>query len=449
MRPTSERRVPSVPVRPGTRRGWQVFGACAWSAAALLADEVRARLTRHARPVPSGPARLRGTLERLGPTFVKLGQVLSTRPDLLSPAYEAELARLQDAAAPVPWSRVHASLASALGAPPEETFRQLSSTPLAAASIGQVHAGLLADGTDVVVKVRRPGVVEQVEVDLGLIDAAARAVARFSPMRRFDPVGLAREFATTLRRELDYTLEARNAQRLRAELSSMPDVEVPIVVWDLTTDSVLTETRVFGAKIDDLAAIDALALDRPAVARRFADAYLTMVFVHRFFHADPHPGNVFVEADGTIAFVDFGMVGEVDAATGNGLVAVLGALVAADAIGLAEALLHLGIADLDVDRAGLERDLEVLVPTYRDQRLEDLHLARLVGDLMAIVRRHDLHFPSRIALLLKTVVMCEGVAAQLDPDFRLVALLVPYAAAFARRDAPLGEGTAGDTPPFA
>lgn len=434
-------------MRPETRRGWQVVGVCSWNAVALLADEARTRLTRSGPPVPPGPARLRRTLEHLGPTFMKLGQVLSTRPDLLSPSYEAELARLQDAAPPVAWPEVHAALVRALGAPPEEMFRWLSSTPLAAASIGQVHAGLLVDGTEVVVKVRRPGVVEQVEVDLGLIDAAARAAARFSPLRRFDPVGLSREFAATLRRELDYTLEAHNAQRLRAELSSMAGVEVPIIVWDLTTDSVLTETMISGAKIDDIAAIDALALDRPSVARRFADAYLTMVFVNRFFHADPHPGNVFVEGDGTIGFMDFGMVGEVDAATGDGLVAVLGALVAADPVALAEALLHLGIAGTDVDRVGLERDLEPLLVTYRDQPLEDLHLARLVADLMAVVRRRDLRLPSRIALLLKTVVMCEGVAVQLDPGFRLVPRLVPYAAALVRRDEPAAERTEGDAPP--
>ena len=373
---------------------------------------------------------------------MKLGQVLSTRPDLLPPTYEVELAELQDAAPPVPWSEVRAALERGLGAPPEEAFGRLDTTPLAAASIGQVHAGLLADGTDIIVKVRRPGVVEQVEVDLALIDAASRVLARLPIVRRFDPVGLAHEFASTLRRELDYTLEAANAERLRAELSSMQGVEVPMIVWDLTTESVLTETRVFGAKIDDQTAIDALALDRPAVARRFADAYLTMVFVNRFFHADPHPGNVFVTADGTITFVDFGMVGEVDAATGDGLVAVLGALVSADAAGLAAALLHLGIATVDADRTGLERDLDALLATYRDQRLEDLHLARLVADLMGVVRRRNLLLPSRIALLLKTVVMCEGVAAQLDPDFRLLPLLVPYAVALARRT-PLGPTGSG------
>jgi ubiquinone biosynthesis protein len=163
------------------------------------------------------------------------------------------------------------------------------------------------------------------------------------------------------------------------------------------------------------------------VARAFAEAYLTMVFVHRFFHADPHPGNVFVRDDGVIGFVDFGMVGEVDDATGRGLVTVLIALVAADAGQLAHALLDLGVAGPTDDRAALERDLLELLDRYGSVALQDLSLAAVVGDLMAVVRRRDLRLPRRIALLLKTVVMCEGVAAQLDPGFRLVPVLVPYA----------------------
>lgn len=380
------------------------------------------------RPRMSGPVRLRRLLESLGTAYMKLGQVLSTRPDLVSPAYETELARLQDAAPPVPWPAVEAALARALGGPPAARFAQIDRAPLASASIGQVHGARLADGTPVVVKVRRPGVVDQVEIDLRLLRLGARIAARVPVIKHFDPVGLAAEFSETLRAELDYRREGENAERLAALLGASPWVRVPNVVWDRTTEDVLTESRIEGTKIDDVAALERSGVDRAAVAERFARAYLDMVFVHRFFHADPHPGNVFVDANGVIGFVDFGMVGTVDDTTGRGLARVLVALALGDAAQLADAMVALGVAGHVEDRAGLEADLADLLARYGDVPLEELGFRRVVGDVFAVVRRRDLRLPSNIALLLKTVMMCEGVAAQLDPRFRLVPVLIPYAA---------------------
>jgi ubiquinone biosynthesis protein len=396
---------------------------------ALGRDWLVARIMGRSRPV--GPRRLRLTLESLGPTFMKLGQVLSTRPDLVSPAYEAELTKLQDAAPPVAWTDIQATVTEALGDAPNRRFAEFSREPLAAASIGQVHAARLADGTDVVVKVRRPGVVTEIAVDLLLMRRAAKMAALLPAARRFDPVGLAAEFGATITAELDYLREASNAERLAGEFRADERVAFPTIIWERTADGVLTETRIVGIKIDDTDAIGRVGLDRAVVARDFAQAYLTMVFVHRFFHADPHPGNVFVGPDGVIGFVDFGMVGSVDEATGRGLVTVLTGLVAADSRALAAALTDLGVATLQRDRAGLESDLDHLLLRYRDLALQDLSLTAVVADLMTVVRRHELRLPSRIALLLKTVVMCEGVAARLDPGFRLIPLLVPYAARLA------------------
>jgi ubiquinone biosynthesis protein len=345
----------------------------------------------------------------------------------VTPAFEAELSRLQDAGPPIAWADVERAVTRGLGRPPASAYASFTRAPLAVASIGQVHAARLDDGTEVVVKVRRPGVVDAIGVDLRLLRALARLAARLPAARRFDPVGLSAEFAATITAELDYLQEGRNAERLAAELRGDPGIRIPSIIWDRTREDVLTETRIVGAKIDDVEAIERAGLDRAVVARSFAQAYLTMVFVHRFFHADPHPGNVFVREDGVIGFVDFGMVGEVDDATGRGLVTVLTALVAGDAAQLACALLDLGVADPELDRAGLERDLSDLLDRYGDVALQDLQLAAVVGDLMAVVRRRDLRLPRRIALLLKTVVMCEGVAARLDPGFRLVPVLVPYA----------------------
>ena len=392
---------------------------------ALAGEWLVARIRRTTEPV--GPRRLRRTLESLGPTFMKLGQVLSTRPDLVSPAYEAELSKLQDDAPSVPWSEIEVLVTGALGASPDRSFGEFTHEPLAAASIGQVHAARLHDGTEVVVKVRRPGVVAAIALDLVLLRTAARALSRLRAARRFDPSGLAEEFTGTITAELDYLREGHNAERLAAEFHGDDRVAFPTIIWDRTADGVLTETRIVGAKITDTASIERAGLDRTAVARDFARAYLTMVFVHRFFHADPHPGNVFVGHNGVIGFVDFGMVGEVDESTGRGLVTVLTALVAADPRELANALTDLGVATA-ADRVGLEADLDRLLRRYGDVPLQELELAAVVADLMEVVRDRDLRLPSRVALLLKTVVMCEGVAARLDPGFRLIPLLVPYAA---------------------
>ena len=376
-----------------------------------------------------GPEHLRLAFEELGPTFIKLGQVLSTRADLVPPEYESALAVLQDAAPSVPTADLVSAVESALGQPLRQTFSVFAAVPIAAASIGQVHAATLPDGTEVVVKVRRPGVVEQVAVDLELLNRLAEVASRRSSIaRRYDPVGLAREFGATLQAELDYLREGRNADLVAASFAEDGRVHVPRVLWDLTRDGVITEERIRGIKIDDLSALVAAGLDRAKIARTLADAYLSMVFEHRFFHADPHPGNVFAEMNGRVAFVDFGMVGSVTTRTGHGLGTMLLALVATDPAKMADGLLRLGIASDEVDRTIFERDLARFLEQYARLPLEELHLVPLIADVMTVVRAHRLRLPSDLALLLKTVMMCEGVAAQLDPTFQLIPHLLPYAA---------------------
>ncbi len=360
---------------------------------------------------------------------MKLGQVLSTRPDLMPPGYEAQLALLQDAAPVLPASVVTAAIEQTFGRPIVELFDQFNAAPLAAASIGQVHAATLRDGRDVVVKVQRPGVVDRVAVDLELIAGIARVLGRFDVVARYDPVGLAGEFAVTMGGELDYEREAQNATRIAENFATVSSVRIPDIVSDLTCDVVITEERIRGIKVDDVEALNAAGVDQVKLARCFVDAYLSMVFQHRFFHADPHPGNIFVDADGRVAFVDFGMVGTIDDTTGAQLGTILLALVAKDAGAMADGLLSMGVASEHVERTTFERDLAHLLERYGHVPLEQLHLRVLLVDLMSVVRAHRLRLPSAIALLLKTVMMCEGVAAQLDPAFELVPLLIPYAAA--------------------
>ena len=374
------------------------------------------------------PEHLRLALEELGVAFIKLGQILSTRADLLPPAYQTELAKLQDAAPPVAIEAVLATLEAELGRPVDAVFAHFDQEPLATGSIGQAHAATLADGTEVVVKVRRPRVVEQVEADLALLQNLAVTASRRSELAdRYDVVGLAQEFAQTLRAELDYVQEGRNAERFAANFAGDPDVHIPRVFWETTSARVLTLERIRGIKISDLAALDAAGIDRKALAERAARVVLKMVFEDGFFHADPHPGNFFIESGGRIGLIDFGMVGEVDERLQDRLANLLLAIAAEDADQLVDAMLGLGVARGRVDRVDLRRDLARLLARYAGRPLGELAVGALVSEALTVVRRHQLQLPPNLALLLKTVVMNEGMGARLDPSFTLGSVLAPYA----------------------
>ncbi|MCU1492534.1 MAG: hypothetical protein JWO62_298 [Acidimicrobiaceae bacterium] len=375
-----------------------------------------------------GPRRMRDTLAELGPTFVKLGQVLSTRPDLVPPRYEAELATLQDSVAPIDADAVHRALRRELGRDPRLLYVTFDDRPVAAASIGQVHGATLADGRQVVVKLRRPGVTAAVEEDLVLMRLVASMLSHVpGALRRVDVVGFVEQFSETIRGELDYVAEGHNADRARADLAQLP-VHIPAVVWEATTHGVLTLERIEGVKIDDLAGLDAIGADRPVIARTLAYVYLSMVFSFGFFHADPHPGNLFVEPGGRLAMVDFGMVGTVTPAVRAALVEIVLALVTHDTRRTVAAMRGLGVAPASVDEDVFVEELDRLTASSIELPVGELRLAPLVADLMTVSRRHRLAFPRELALLVKTVVMCEGLAAQLDPGFALPEVLVAFVA---------------------
>jgi ubiquinone biosynthesis protein len=375
-----------------------------------------------------GAAHLRMVLEELGTTFIKLGQILSTRSDLLPPEYQAELARLQDAAPPVPPDIVQETIVAELGHPIETAFACFDFTPLASASIGQAHAATLLDGTEVVVKVRRPGIVEQVAEDLEILqNLAVWASHHWDLADQYDLVGLAHEFARTLRDELDYLLEARNAERFADNFVYNASIHIPRVYWATTTSRVLTLERIRGIKINDMAALDAANIDRPALAERGAKLILHMVFEDGFFHADPHPGNFFVETDGRIGLIDFGMVGTVDARTQELLLDLLVAVTGQDAAQLGDVLQELGVAREHIDRQSLQRDLDRLLRQYYGLPLAEISISAILSDALSIIRRYHLQLPSNLMLLVKTIGMEEGLGIQLDPTFNLASVLAPYA----------------------
>lgn len=400
--------------------------------------EIAAILSRHGfgyvvdrlerEPSGAGPEHLRLVLEELGVAFVKLGQLLSTRSDLLPPEYVAELAKLQDAVPALSNETVQAVISEELGQHFQEVFSSFDEEPLAAGSIGQAHAAVLRDGTEVVVKVRRPGVVEQVQQDLEIFqNLAARAARRLRLAAEYDVVGLADEFARTLRGELDYLAEGRNADRFAATLAGDPDVLVPRLYWDATTSRMLTLGRVRGVKIDDVAALEAAGVEPRDLAERATRLTAEMIFGNGFFHADPHPGNLFIQPDGRVGLIDFGMVGSLDDRLRIRLGRLLVAFARRDIDRLADALLDLGAPYRAVDREAFTSDLEGLLARYEGTGIGEISLMRLIEEALVIVRRHRLQLPREIALLLRVLVIDQGVAAHLDPDFRIQKALAPYA----------------------
>ena len=375
----------------------------------------------------TGPEHLRRALEELGTTFIKLGQILSTRADLLPPEYLTELSKLQDAAPSVPFRAVRKVLLAELGHPIEKAFLSFNPEPLAAASIGQAHAATLVDGTEVVVKIRRPGVVEQVHEDLEILKELATAASRHWEFAdRYDLVGIVNEFSETLRAELDYIREAHNAERFAANFTCENKIHIPRVYWETTTSRVLTLERIRGTKINDLVGLDKQGIDRRELAEFASDVVMKMVCENGFFHADPHPGNFFIEPGGSIGLIDFGMVGILDERMQEHLADLLICINHQDADRLVDVFLELGVTKKRVDRDLFRRDIQHLLTTYWNLPLSEIQISALLSDVFAVMRQHHLHLPSNLALLLKTVIMLEGLGASLDPDFHLTSVLEPY-----------------------
>lgn len=381
--------------------------------------------TRLAKITP--PEHLRLALEELGPTFIKLGQFLSARADLLPPEYQAELAKLQDDAPPFAAAIAQERIEAELGQPVSSLFATFEAQPLAAASIGQAHAATLHDGTEVVIKVRRPGVVEQVEEDLEiLLNLAATMSRHWELAAAYDVVGLAQEFTQTLRAELNYLQEGRNAERFAANFADDPKVHIPRVYWDLTTSRVLTLERIRGIKISDLNALDEIGIERHVLAERGTQVILRMIFEDGFFHADLHPGNFFIEPEGRFGLIDFGMTGTLDETAQEHLARLVLAMLHNDYDQLVDTLLTMDVTRARVDRVQLRRDLRYLIAPYLGQPLGEIDLTPLLNDALAIMRRHRLHLPPHLALLLKTIIITEGLGARLDPNFHLISVLAPY-----------------------
>lgn len=372
----------------------------------------------------AGAAQLRESFERLGPVFVKLGQLLSTRPDLLPPVYLRELERLQCRVAPMSADDVDQALrahADALGGSP---FASFDREPLAAASLAQVHRARLHDGTDVAVKLRRPGLVERVAVDLRVLGLAARAAQRL--LRRsevYDFPGVVEELGQALEEELDLRNEAESLAVFARNLAPWaPLLRVPRAFESLGTESVLVMELVRGRP---LSSVEPGLLDprrRRTLARTLAHAYFQMFFVDGVFHADPHPGNVMLTEAGEIVLLDFGMVGRVERQVSDGLVRILLAFHLRDGHGVAHAFLDLGKPSSYADENGWVMDVRRILPRYHGKRLERLNVGTLLVDLLSNAARNGIQAPPIVALVCKSLANMDGSARRIDPDVDVTAV---------------------------
>ncbi|MDO9146997.1 MAG: AarF/UbiB family protein [Hydrogenophaga sp.] len=372
------------------------------------------------------PVQLRLAIEELGPTFVKLGQILAGRADLFGPEYIAEFEKLHSHVPAVPLDSLRTQLREDLGGEPEDVFARFDPEPLAAASIAQVHRARLKDGTEVVVKIRRPGITDTIEADLRLLGRiAAVAEAELPSLKPYRPQHLVRELARSLKRELDLASECRSAERIAANLVPLPWIVVPKVHWQHTTERVNVQDFVGGVAGNDLAGLDLNGFDRKLLAQRGSQAVLKMIVQDGFFHADPHPGNVFYLEGNRIAFIDFGMVGRLSQRRREELLNLLLGLIERSPQTVADVLLDWTGDEHGVNLALLETEIEVFVDQYHGTPLAQLNLGQMLADVTTILREHHLGLPSDMALLIKAFITLEGMGRRLDPEFHMTTEALP------------------------
>jgi ubiquinone biosynthesis protein len=381
--------------------------------------------------------RLRLTFEELGPTFIKLGQMLAGRPDLLPRQITDELALLQDSVPPLPFSRLKERLESRLGGPVREVFAEFDEVPLAAASIAQVHRAVLRDGREVALKIRRPGIRRRVEEDLAVMRlVAAQVQAAVPELADFDLPALVDEFGRSLRRELDFLAEAANLERFRRNHAGEEALVLPQVYPELSCKDLLVMEFVRGLKLSELERWPEQGIDRRKVAQVGQQVMLSSIFEHRFFHADPHPGNYFVLEGSRLCLLDFGMMGTVSQRRLDQMLGFLAALLSGDTTMMVKVLRDADLVPASCDRRVLEKDLSDLLERVRDARLGDLDVQGLLGNALEIMRRHRVLFPADLLLMGRALAAMESAALAIDPEMKPLETLRPYiTAVFLRRAA--------------
>ena len=376
----------------------------------------------------SKPQRLRMLFEELGPTFVKFGQLLSTRVDALPPDYLNELVALQDRVAAEPFPVVQAIVEAELHAPLTSLFAAVDTTPLAAASIAQVHRATLPNGAHVVIKVQRPRIPQIIAADLDVLRDLAHLSERYmTEWRPFQPTALVEEFAHTIIKELDFRQERRNLERCAHHFANDPTVLIPQAYAELSTSRVLTMAYVAGTKISDRDALLRAGHSPRKVAVHGANALLKQIFVHGFFQGDPHPGNLVVLPNDVIAILDYGMFGSIDTETREQLATLLLGVVQRHADKMIRALTDLEIVDSGHHRRQLRRDMSILVDSYLHAPLEQIDLMVMLDEIFKLIHSHGLHIPPEFLLLLRALSTAESLGRKLDPAFSIAEHIQPFA----------------------
>lgn len=386
----------------------------------------KGELRASAEPLESPAQHLRAAMEELGPTFVKLGQILSTRSDLLPEPFIEELRKLQDNVPAEPWEVMRPAIERELGRPIDEVFAYIDPQPIGAASLSQVYAAELLDGTPVAVKVQRPNIREVVELDLDILYDLAGLAQRTQLGELYDPETVAEDFAFTLLNELSYRREMRNAEQFRRNFAGAPEVHIPQFYPEYCTERLLVMERLEGIKVDEVDALRAAGHNTREIALRASRLIIQEVLEDGFFHADPHPGNYLILKDGRIGVLDFGMVGVLNEDDRLNLTRLYIAIVRMDTHAILNVFARMGAFTRFTDRQKLARAAERVINKYRGRTLKESRFTEFWNDLTELCRHYHIHLPSNLWLVGKTLAMLEGIGRQLDPDYDLFEVSKPF-----------------------
>jgi len=374
------------------------------------------------------PQRARMACEDLGPTFVKLGQILSTRPDLIPHEFVEEFSKLQDKVPPFSFSEVKEIFKKELGKPIDELFIEFDERPVASASLSQVHKAKLPSGEAVAVKVQRPNIKERIKSDISILfDLVKLMEKRLINGHIYQPIEIVKVFSKTIKQELDFISEGRNIDKFRANFKNSETVHIPKVYWQLTTSKILTMEYIKGVKISDIANLYDPQYDKKIISARGADMMLKQIFVDGFFHGDPHPGNIFVIENNVIVLLDFGMVGRVEEATMANMANLLIAAIETNTDKIIKALEEMEIINPEMDIKELKIEIKNFLDKYYGVPLKQLKIGTIIEEILEIMIHHQIKMPSDLTLLAKSLVTIEGVGRNLDPDFDMVAHTKPFA----------------------
>ncbi|ETA68467.1 MAG: ubiquinone biosynthesis protein [Methanolobus sp.] len=392
---------------------------------------LRSRIRRQEKVLKdtdTGPMKARMMLEELGPTYIKLGQILSMRQDLIPPEYANEFSKLQDDVQPFEMNEVEKLIRAELGSEIKDIYQYFEPVPIAAASIGQVHRAKLISGEDVVVKVQRPGIRKIINSDLDIMYSIASFAEEHLPEAKlYQPVGIVEEFERTIKAEMDYTQEGRNADHFARNFRDDPRIYIPKVYWDCTSAKVLTLEFIDGVKSSNFKELDRMEVDRREIGIDVLKAFMKQIYDDGFFHADLHPGNIFIMKDSRIALLDFGMAGFLSQDMRNLLIDDLIALTRGDTVLYIELLRELGSIDENTDLSALKIDIDQLIYKYYGRPLGQLDTALILEEMINLLRKYQVRVPSNVALLSKGAMTAESFGSLMDRDINLTIIAEPFA----------------------